>query len=371
MRKRPSVGETRPARGKKAAQAGRQRRSSPTPRAKPARVPVDIPTSGSVVTLSIGERSVTLTNLSKPFWPTRRITKGDLLRYYAAMASVLVPHLRDRAMVMKRYPDGADGPFFFMKRTPEPHPPWLRTCAITHGSGSVIDFPVIDDLASLLWVINLGCIDLNPWYARCDDVDRPDCLWIDLDPGPGASFARVRAASLLVREGLAADGLPSFAKTTGSRGIHVAVPLVRGPLQKTVWTYAKSLAQRLAARFPALLTAEYRVAKRPPGRVLVDYNQNAWGRTLASLYSVRPTPLATVSAPITWDEIKAGIDMREFRMDTVPDRVRSIGDLWAPVLASRGRARLPDQDLTGVGARRVGLIDRRRLEQAGPRRAKA
>jgi bifunctional non-homologous end joining protein LigD len=307
---------------------------------------VGIPADQKSVALTLGARSITLTNLTKPFWPKPGISKGDLLRYYAAIAPVLLPHLADRAMVMKRYPDGALGKMFFMKRTPDPHPAWLQQCAIEHGSGSIIDFPVIDDLAALLWVINLGCIDLNPWYARCDDVHRPDFLYIDLDPGPGVPFAKVREAALLVRDALTAEGLPSYAKTTGSRGIHVAVPIIRGPLQKTVWTYAKAFSLTLAEQSPRLLTAVYRVADRPRGRVLVDYNQNAWGRTLASVYSVRPTATATVSTPVTWREIEQGVDMNDFRLETVPARVKRLGDLWAPMLAKRGRVALPAGDTT-------------------------
>jgi bifunctional non-homologous end joining protein LigD len=323
-------------------------RVKPTPPAVAAPdATTGIPDGVKTATLAIGRRSITLTNLTKPFWPERGITKRDLLRYYAAVAPALLPHLAGRAMVMKRYPDGASGKCFFMKRTPEPHPSWLRQCAIEHGSGSIIDFPVVDDLAALLWIVNLGCIDLNPWYARCDDVNRPDCLYVDLDPGPGVSFAKVREAALLVHEALAFDGLPSYAKTTGSRGIHVAVPIVRGPIQKAVWTYAKAFAIRLAERFPRLLTAVYRVADRPRGRVLVDYNQNAWGRTLASIYSARPAPLATVSTPVTWREVEEGVDMNAFRLDTVPARIHALGDLWAPVLARRGRARLPERDAPG------------------------
>ena len=201
---------------------------------------------------------------------------------------MLLPHVRDRAMVMKRYPHGASGEFFFMKRAPAPRPDWIRTCRIDHDSGNVIDFPVIDDLPSLLWVINLGCIDLNQWYAKCDDVDRPDCVHFDLDPGDGAAWDRVLECGRIVRDALESLEMPSLVKTTGSRGLHVYVPIVRGPVQKDVWTFAKALAVELAARHPALMTSEYKVAKRPKGRVLVDYNQNAWGRTLASIYSVRP-----------------------------------------------------------------------------------
>jgi len=288
----------------------------------------------------IGERAVHLSNLGKPFWPALGISKGDLLRYYERMAAMLLPHLTDRAMVMKRYPEGAGGPFFFMKRAPAPRPPWIRICSIAHASGSVIGFPVVDDLASLLWLVNLGCIDLNPWYARCDDVDRPDYLHFDLDPVPPAGFPAVREAALVVREALAARGIAPLVKTTGSQGMHVYVPIRRGPTQKDVWRVAKALAQQLAGRHPALLTAEYRLARRPAGRVLLDYNQNAWGRTLASVYSVRPRPLATVSTPVTWEEVERGVRMEDFRLETVPERVGRLGDLWAPLLESRGRLRL-------------------------------
>jgi bifunctional non-homologous end joining protein LigD len=240
-------------------------------------------------------------------------------------------------MVMKRYPNGAAGDYFFMKRAPSPRPPWIETCAIEHGSGSVIDFPIVQDLLSLLWVVNLGCIDLNPWYARRDDVDRPDSLHFDLDPVPGATFATVREAALVLREALDGLGMPSYPKTTGSKGIHVYVPIVRGPTQKTVWEIAKTMAQALAQARPALLTAEYRIARRPKGRVLVDYNQNAWGRTLASVYSVRPQPRATVSMPVTWDEIEAGVEIGDFRLDNAPARIAEMGDLWKPLAAARGR----------------------------------
>lgn len=156
---------------------------------------------------------------------------------------------------------------------------------------------MIQNLAALLWVVNLGCIDLNPWYSRCDDVWRPDFLHFDLDPTPGARFERVLETALVVRDALQKLKIKSYAKTTGSRGIHVYVPIVRGPKQKEVWTFAKKFSFELAAQNPKLITAEYRIAKRPRNRVLVDYNQNAWNRTLASVYSVRPKPLATVSTP--------------------------------------------------------------------------
>jgi bifunctional non-homologous end joining protein LigD len=277
-----------------------------------------------------------LTNVNKVFFPETGATKGDLLQYYADVSPYLLPHVKERAMVMKRYPHGASGEFFFMKRVPQPHPEWLQTCHIEHRSGNEIDFPMASDLASLLWIVNLGCIDLNQWYATCDDINRPDYVHFDLDPGT-APFEHVRDAALLVRDGLAGLGMKPYAKTSGSKGIHVYVPIVRGPLQKDVWTFAKAFAVAVAKSEPGLVTAEYRKEKRPAGRVLVDYNQNRWGSTLASVYSVRPTPRATVSAPVAWDEVERGIVIEDFRIDNMLRRIETVGDLWAPLAAKRGR----------------------------------
>ena len=254
---------------------------------------VVIPTDTNEVILKFGPREVRLTNLGKPFWKKLGITKRDLLQYYADVSPWLLPHVEGRAMVMKRYPNGAEGDFFYMKRAPEPRPEWIDICPIMHSE--MVRFPIVQDLPSLLWLINLGCIDLNPWYARCDDTDRPDFLHFDLDPGPGADFEKVRTVAFHVRDILGALNMPTYPKTTGSKGIHIYIPIVRGPLQKEVWTFAKAIAIELESRHPEVITAEYRKVKRPHGRVLVDYNQNAWGRTLASIYSVRPTPFAGVS----------------------------------------------------------------------------
>jgi len=299
---------------------------------------VQIPKAGSAK-VKAGGREVQLTNLDKPFWPDRGITKGDLIQYYADVSPLLLPHIRDRAMVMKRYPHGAAGEFFFMKRAPQPRPEWIRTCRIDHDSGNVIDFPVIDDLPSLLWVINLGCIDLNQWYATCDDVDRPDYLHFDLDPG-SATWEQVLESARILHDALTSLKMPAYPKTTGSKGIHVYIPIVRGPVQKEVWTFAKALAQELASRHPSLMTSEYKVANRPKGRVLVDYNQNAWGRTLASIYSVRPHPLACVSTPVTWKEIDKGVRIEDFRLDNVRARFKKTGDLFKPLLLKSKRVDL-------------------------------
>ena len=298
---------------------------------------VEIPTGIDSCEIKCNRRTLTATNLQKVFWPELGKTKRDLLLYYAAVADVLLPHLKDRAVVMKRYPNGVDGEFFFMKRTPGYKPEWLQTCRIEHRSGNVIDFPVVQDLASLLWIVNLGCIDMNQWYGRCDETNRPDYLHFDLDPVAPAGFAEVRQAALLIRDFLAGKQVEAFAKTSGSRGIHVYVPLQRKPTQKEVWTVAKRLAIEQAEAHPDLLTSEYRIAKRPAGRVLVDYNQNAWGRTLASVYSPRPTALATVSTPVSWEEIEGGVNISDFTIDTVPRRVEQLGDLFKPLLMQRSR----------------------------------
>jgi bifunctional non-homologous end joining protein LigD len=313
--------------------------ASSRPEPRDAAAPIPSSRGGNVI-LEVEGREVRLTNLEKVFWPDTGVTKGDLVQYYAEIAPVLLPHLRDRAMVMKRYPHGIDGNFFFMKRAPASRPEWIRTCAIEHGSGSVIHFPIIQDAAALLWVINLGCIDLNPWYARCGDVDRPDFLHFDLDPVPDAPWERVVECAFLVRDALESLGLKPFPKTTGSKGIHIYVPIVHGPKQKQVWTFAKELARTLAAHSPHLVTAEYRVARRPAGRVLVDYNQNAWGRTLASVYSVRPQPGSPVSAPVTWEELGAGARIEDFDLFNMPARVAERGDLWADVVSPDGRCDL-------------------------------
>jgi bifunctional non-homologous end joining protein LigD len=298
-----------------------------------------IPRTGDAK-ITIGRKEISLTNLDKLFWKEDNLTKADLLQYYADVASFLLPHIESRAMVLKRYPDGAGGKFFFQKHAPTSKPDWVPVCEILHPSANVVDFPVINDVASLLWIVNLGCIDMNPWYARCDDVDRPDYLHFDLDPTPGATFALVREAALILRDALDARKIKSYPKTSGSRGVHIYVPIVRGPTQKEVWTFAKAFAVALAEAHPTVLTSEYRVAKREAKRVLVDYNQNAWGRTLASVYSVRPKPKAPVSAPVTWDEMENRIKIEDYRLGNMRDRLEQVGDLFKPLLLQKGRFRL-------------------------------
>lgn len=331
QRTRPSPASSAQARTPEASATSRKAKGQQT---------VEIPRDLNEIELRVAGGPVKLTNLHKVFFPELGLTKRDLLQYYLNVSPWLLPHLQNRAMVMKRYPNGIAGEFFFMKRAPEPRPASIPICSIEHHSGSVIDFPVVQHLSALLWVVNLGCIDLNPWYARCDDVDRPDYLHFDLDPVEGTPFERVLETALIVRDALAELKITSYPKTTGSRGIHVSVAIERGPRQKQVWEFAKTFSKELEKRHPRVITAEYRVAHRPKGRVLVDYNQNAWNRTLASVYSVRPKPAATVSTPVTWEEVELGVRLEDFTVLTVPPRIEKLGDLWKPLLGRHGRVRL-------------------------------
>jgi bifunctional non-homologous end joining protein LigD len=306
---------------------GASRKSTPAPAAVPA---VEIP-AGKDALLAIGDRQVRLTNLDKPFWPELGIVKRELLQYYADVAPVLLPHLADRAMVMKRYPDGAAGEPFFMKRAPSPRPEWIETCAITHGSGSVIDFPVIQDLASLLWVVNLGCIDLNPWQSLAEAPDTPTHVLFDLDPADGLPFGKVVEAAGLVRRAIEELGLRGYPRTSGASGMHIMVPLVPRHDFDEVRLVARGVSEGLVTVRPDLVTTVTRVADRGP-RVYLDANQNGRGRSIASVYSVRPRPGAPVATPLDWDEVVPGLDPREFTMGEVARRLERHGDLAAPLL---------------------------------------
>lgn len=293
---------------------------------------IELPADQSDVEMKIGSRRVSLTSLDKIYFPDSAITKRELIQYYIDVSEYVLPHIRDRAMVMKRYPNGIDDEFFFMKRSPSHKPEWIPVCEIRHRRAGIVDYPVISHLSSLAWLINLGCIDLNPWYGRCEKFDYPDFLHFDLDPVPGADFSDVRRTALLLRDVLVEFGIEPYAKTTGSKGIHVYVAIRRGPIQKDVWRVAKSIARILEERHPETVTAQYLKKKRPEGRVLVDYNQNAWGKTLASVYSVRPRHGAPVSMPVTWDEVEQGVEIDDFTLRNSRERLARTGDLWAPLL---------------------------------------
>ena len=278
-----------------------------------------------------------LSNLDKPFWPDEGITKGDLLAFYRDVAAVLVPHLRGRPFTMKRYPDGWEGKHFFQKDAPKHMPEWIpraRFPASTRdGETRMIDYALVDDDLALLWMVNMGCIDMNAWSSRVERPEQPDWVIFDLDPSEDVGFPEVIEVALLVKQILDLVGLESFPKTSGSRGIHVLVPIARRHGYDETRAFASVVAGALARAHPGLVTTEW--TKRKRRGVLVDANQNGAGKTTASVYSVRPRPGAPVSAPLAWDEVREGLDPGAFTMDEVRVRVARHGDLFAPVLALR------------------------------------
>ena len=284
--------------------------------------------------LRSGGRLLKLSNLDKPFWPEEGITKGDLLAYYRDVAPVLVPHLKDRPFTMKRYPDGWQGKSFFQKQAPSHIPDWIETApfpaSTREGEKRVIDYALVDDELALLWMVNMGCIDMHAWASRADKPERPDWVMFDLDPSEGAGFEEVIEVALLVRQALDVLELASVPKTSGSRGIHVLVPITRRHGFDEVREFAGIVAGALARANPGLVTTEWTKAKRKG--VLVDANQNGPGKTTASVYSVRPRAGAPVSTPLRWDEVKDGLDTAAFTMDVVLERVAREGDLFARVL---------------------------------------
>lgn len=294
--------------------------------------------------LKSGTRTLRLRNLEKVFWPGEGITKGDLIDYYRRIAPVLVPHLRGRPFTMKRYPDGIEGGHFFQKDAPVHMPEWIETCPLPAGSRDgrrrrTIRYPLVNDELALLWMVNMGCIDMNATLSRADRPDRPDVVLFDLDPADGTGFREVVQVALLVKELLDALGLQGFPKTSGADGMHVLVPIARRSTFEQSRSFVGVLAGALARAHPRLVTTEWVRVKRRG--VLIDAGQNREGATTASVYSVRPLPGAPVSTPLRWDELTPELDPRDLTMDVVLGRVERHGDLFAPVLSLRqsfGRA---------------------------------
>ncbi|MCE7871433.1 ATP-dependent DNA ligase [bacterium CPR1] len=276
----------------------------------------------SSLTLEAAGREVTVTNPDKVYFPKAGKTKLDLVRYFLRVGEGALRGVRNRPMVLKRFVDGAEGEPFYQKRAPS-RPDWIRTCTISFPSGRSADEVVLDEVAGLAWVANLGCLDLNPWPVRTDDVDRPDELRIDLDPTPGVDFAQVREVALVARGVLRDHGLEGFPKTSGSRGMHILVRIQPRWEFTQVRQSALALAREIERRVPALATSKWWKEERHG--VFVDYNQNARDRTVASAYSVRPTPDARVSCPLRWEEV-ATVEPACFTMDTVPLRYAEMGD---------------------------------------------
>jgi bifunctional non-homologous end joining protein LigD len=256
-------------------------------------------------------------------------------------------------VVLTRYPDGAGSKGFYVQRAPEHRPSWVATCTPTRATSRERTVLRVENAATLAWVANLGAIELHPWYARCSAPTKPDYLVIDLDPTEGTRFEKVRAAALHVKDALDAWGLPSFIKTSGASGLHLYVPIVRGPTQREVHGVARDLATAIASRHRRVFTTEYRIANRPRGTVLLDFNQNSPGHTLAGVYSARPTPSATVSTPLHWSELREGAVPRDFTLVTVPLRLSHRTDPWSRAEQDRARVDLLVWRQEVLGVRRA------------------
>ena len=312
----------------------RKRRSGGQPFTVEFPRPLEARREGDAWWTDVGGRELRLSNLDKVFWPEEGYTKGDLVAYYANVAELLLPHLAGRPLTMKRMPDGAAGDFFYEKTAPSHTPEWIRRCRVLSDDSKhgVIDYLVVDDLATLLFVANLGCIEMHPLHSRCEDVEHPDYLFFDLDPFEPYTYEDVLAVALHVRVLLDGLGMPSFPKTSGATGMQIYVPLEPGR-----YTYGETRAfvgacGRLIREVdPEKVTMAWRVADRT-GKIFIDHNMNRRGANIASAYSLRPEAGAPVSTPVTWEEVEAGgFEPRDFGIDDVWARFARVGDLFAGV----------------------------------------
>src|SRR6478736_4861267 len=278
--------------------------------------------------LDVAGRDVAVSNPDKVFFPALGLTKLDLVRYYLAVADGALGGIDGRPMALKRYVHGADGEFFFQKRAPSSRPEWIETVELRFPSGRSAHEIVIRDEAQLAWIVNLGCIDLNPHPVRASDLEHPDELRVDLDPMPGIGWEQIVEVALATREVLAEHGLTPWPKTSGSRGFHIYARLDRRWTFREVRRAAVAVAREVERREPAIATSKWWKEERHG--VFLDYNQNAKDRTIASAYSVRPKPDARVSAPLTWNEVR-DCEPEDFNLKTMPARFREVGDApWPP-----------------------------------------
>jgi bifunctional non-homologous end joining protein LigD len=292
--------------------------------------PVRVALDGSHARPIGAYRPVRLSNIDKPFFPDG-YTKGDLIQYYASIAPALVPHLQDRAIVMARFPDGAADDFFYEKQAPGHQPDWMPLASIHSGHRAApIDFVTARDTESLMWLANMGCIEIHPWLSRVTSVDKPDFAIFDLDPAEGATWQQVVEVAKLIKVALDQMGLTGYPKTSGATGLHIYVPLDPVYEYARVRKFVESVGRLLVAANPDEITMEWDIPKRAC-RVFIDHNQNVGGKTIASVYSVRPRPGAPVSAPILWSEVEE-VHPNDFTIATIWERLQRTGDLFAPVL---------------------------------------
>jgi bifunctional non-homologous end joining protein LigD len=337
------IEETGGARKKKRAGLARQPAKKPRAKAKSEARPTAASRAFKAkelhgdVDLKVGKEIVSLTNLDKVYWPEDGYTKGDLVRYYYEISKYILPYLKDRPLILKRYPNGIDKPFFYQHDVDE-SPDYARAVAIEVEEGHVAHYLVCDNLATLLYVVNLSSIELHPWNSRTRNLGNPDWVVFDLDPGEGVEFAAICEVALRLKDVLGRAALECFAKTSGSRGIHVYAPLKPAHSYEEVADFAERAASIVAGELPRLATVERSLKKRPRGSVYVDHFQNARGKSVVAPYSARPRPGATVSAPLNWAEVKRGkVTPQEFTVENMRKRIERKGDLFNPALKLKQR----------------------------------
>ncbi len=279
-------------------------------------------------------RQVKLTNLEKPLWP-EGLTKAHLIKYYLDMAHYILPHIYNRPVVMKRYPDGINGESFYQKECPDYAPEWVKTHPVEH-SEKTVNYIICNDSATLAWLANQACIELHAWLGRIENLNKPDMAVIDLDPAEGASFKDTLDIALLARRALEEFGLQSFPKTSGASGLHLFIPLEPAHTWQEITAAMKYVAELITGIYPQKATTERKVEKRPRGVVYIDYLQNGRGKTMAFQYSLRPLPGAPVSAPLLWEEIEKGeLSPDDFTIQTIFPRLKSLGDIYKDLLKLR------------------------------------
>jgi bifunctional non-homologous end joining protein LigD len=318
--------------------SGKARRTSKEPLGAGAISASDFlkgPGVGSNAKLDLNGGVVEVSNLDKVFWPDEHYAKGDLVRYYLQVSDLIIKYLKDRPAILARYPSGALDKGFYQQNIQDA-PALLKTERLENQVGRFLNYAVYTDIASLIYLVNLGTIAQNPWHSRLSDLDRPDYVVFDLDPH-GAPFADVLKVALAMEAVLKGLSIVGYPKTSGSTGVHVYVPIARRYGYDEVAVFAEEVSNRVAESAPKIATTERRISARKPGQIYVDWQQNARGKSAASVYSVRAKPGATVSTPVTWSEISYGFEMTDFTMKTVPKRLEEKGDLWEEMFKEKQR----------------------------------
>ncbi len=293
--------------------------------------------------LTVNSKQVNLTNLTKPIWPDPLYTKRDLIRYYIQVSPFILPHLRDRPLVVQRFPHGIDGESFYQKNIPEGSPEWIETCPVAHGEDKITLYVLANNVETLVWLGNQLCLELHPWFSGISALDRPDFAVFDLDPMEKSTFEQVCRVALLIRDLLAELNLRCYPKTSGATGLQLYLPLAPDYTYPDTRRFVEEICRQVRERLPDITTMERTIHKRQ-GKIYLDYLQNGRGKTLAAPYSPRPLPGAPVSMPLSWAEVAGGnIRPDQFTIQSAIGRLEAVGDQFQEVLAAR-------QKLPGIAA---------------------